>query len=67
MAMNCAVSWPDVLLDQLDFVWARQARPRLDALSDEEYIGEPVPDSWNLRPAEEIALLRDVCLPQACT
>lgn len=49
MATNRAVAWPDVLLDQLDFIWARQARPRLEGLSDVEYFWEPVPDSWSLR------------------
>lgn len=49
MATNRAVVWPDVLLDQLDFFWARQARPRLEGLSDEEYFWQPVPDSWSLR------------------
>jgi hypothetical protein len=50
MAMNCVVAWPDVLLDQLDFFWTRQARPRLQGLTDEEYLWEPVPDCWTLRP-----------------
>lgn len=50
MAWNRGVDWPDVLMDQLDFVWARQARPRLEGLSDEEYFWEPVRDTWSLRP-----------------
>lgn len=43
------VAWPDLILNQLDFIWARQARPRLEGLDDEEYLWEPVPDCWSLR------------------
>lgn len=50
MSTNCVGYWPDVLLDQLDFVWVRQARPRLEGLSDEEYFWEPVQDCWSLHP-----------------
>ncbi|GAA2760571.1 DinB family protein [Actinopolymorpha rutila] len=50
MATNRGVAWPNTLLDQLDFFWARQARPRLEGLSDEEYFWEPVHDCWSLRP-----------------
>ena len=37
------------LLDQLDFHWRHHARPRLEGLSDEEYLWEPAPGTWNLR------------------
>lgn len=50
MATNRAVAWPEVLLDQLDFFWTRQARPRLEGLTDVEYFWEPVDDCWSLRP-----------------
>ena len=40
----------DTLLGQLDWHWQHQLRPRLDGLSDEEYLWEPVPGCWNVRP-----------------
>jgi len=43
----------EALLDQLDFHWRHQARPRLDGLTDEEYLWEPVPGTWSARPREE--------------
>ncbi|QGN33356.1 DinB family protein [Microlunatus sp. Gsoil 973] len=36
------------LSKQLSWHWDFQLRPRLDGLSDEEYLWEPVPGSWNL-------------------
>jgi len=39
-----------MLADQIDWHWTVQARPRLDGLSDDEYLGEPVPGAWNVRP-----------------
>lgn len=43
------------VLDQLEFHWHGQLRPRLDGLTDEEYRWEPVPGSWNVRPRDEPA------------
>jgi hypothetical protein len=45
-----AVDWTHELSDQLDWHWEHQLRPRLDGLTDEEYLWEPVPGSWSLRP-----------------
>jgi hypothetical protein len=36
------------LVDQLDWHWTRQLRPRLEGLSDDEYFWEPVPGCWNV-------------------
>jgi hypothetical protein len=44
------LDWNAQLLDQLDWHWQRQLRPRLDGLTDDEYFWEPVPGSWNVRP-----------------
>ncbi len=44
------IDWNGQLLDQLDWHWRQQLRPRLDGLSDEEYFWEPVPGCWNVRP-----------------
>lgn len=43
--------WTAVLLDQLEVHWSGQLRPRLDGLTDAEYLWEPVPGAWNVRPA----------------
>ena len=50
------VSIPDVtreLIEQLEFHWTLHLRPKLDGLTDEEYLWEPVADCWNLRPRAE--------------
>lgn len=48
--MSPSADWNALLLDQLTWHWEHQARPRLDGLTDEEYVWEPVPDCWSLRP-----------------
>ena len=37
------------LLGSLDYVWSR-FRDRLDGLTEDEYLWEPVPDCWSVRP-----------------
>lgn len=39
-----------LLIDQLEWHWENQLRPRLEGLTDEEYLWEPVPGCWNVRP-----------------
>ncbi len=41
---------PDTLLEQLTSHWDQQLRPRLEGLTDEEYLWEPVPGAWSVRP-----------------
>lgn len=41
------------LVDQLEWHWENQLRTRLDGLTDEEYLWEPVPGCWTLRPKGE--------------
>lgn len=41
--------WRDQLLDQLDFYWDHQFRPRLEGLTDQECFWEPVADCWTVR------------------
>lgn len=43
------IRWLDELLQQIDEHWTQHLRPRLDGLTDEEYLWEPVA-SWNIRP-----------------
>ena len=44
-----SVDWREALLDQIRWYWDAHARPRLDGLTDDEYLWEPVPGCWNLR------------------
>jgi hypothetical protein len=41
--------WNAELLTQIEWHWTHQLRPRLDGLTDAEYLWEPVP-SWSVRP-----------------
>jgi hypothetical protein len=47
------LDWTKELADQLDWHWKAALRPRLDGLTDEEYLDEPVPGCWNVRPRGE--------------
>ena len=40
------------LLSQLEFRWQVMIRPRLEGLTDDEYVWEPAPGCWSVRPAE---------------
>jgi DinB superfamily len=44
------VDWSKELIDQLGWHWTNHLRPRLEGLTDEEYLWEPVPDCWSVRP-----------------
>jgi hypothetical protein len=44
------IDWNLQLRDQLDWHWQHHLRPRLDDLTDDEYVWEPVADCWNVRP-----------------
>jgi hypothetical protein len=45
------VAWRDLALEQLDFYWGAW-RPRLDGLTDAEYLWEPVSHAWSVRAAD---------------
>lgn len=45
--------WTDRLLQQLTWHWEHQLRPGLATLTDDEYLWEPVPGCWSLRPRGE--------------
>ncbi|MEV4149106.1 DinB family protein [Amycolatopsis sp. NPDC049691] len=45
-----AVNWTKELTDQLDFHWNVHTRPKLEGLTDDEYLWQPVPDCWTVRP-----------------
>lgn len=44
-----AFSWNQALLDQMDFAWQAQFRPRMEGLTDAEYLWEPVEGGWSVR------------------
>lgn len=48
--MTDTIDWSTELADQLAWHWQAQLRPRLDGLTDDEYLWEPVRGCWNLRP-----------------
>ena len=47
------IDWNATLLDQLRGHWTEILRPRLEGLTDGEYLWEPAPGAWNLRPRAE--------------
>src|SRR6202044_966699 len=44
------VDWTQVLLEQFDVEWNLAHGPTLETLTDEEYLWEPVPGCWSVRP-----------------
>lgn len=42
-------TWTHLLAEQLSWHWEGQARPRLQGLTDEEYLWEPVEGCWSVR------------------
>ena len=44
------LDWTNELIDQLEFHWGRHLRPRLESLTDEQYLWEPVDGCWSVRP-----------------
>jgi hypothetical protein len=44
-----SVDWGRLLVGQLEFYWQAHLRPRVEGLTDAEYLWEPVPGSWSLR------------------
>ncbi|OIV36582.1 hypothetical protein BIV57_15625 [Mangrovactinospora gilvigrisea] len=45
-----AVDWNHELIEQFDFIWNLAHAPALEELTDEEYLWEPVPGCWSIRP-----------------
>ena len=65
--------WTAELLSQLTWHWGAQLRPRLEGLTDEEYLWKPVADAWSIAPPGESSapmtvgaggLLIDFALPE---
>jgi hypothetical protein len=50
MTTSTTIDWTKQLVDQLEFQWGNMLRPRLDTLTDEQYLWEPVSGCWSIRP-----------------
>lgn len=50
MSEATGVDWHGLAIEQLTWHWEHHARPRLDGLTDEEYLWEPVAGAWSVRP-----------------
>ncbi len=48
MGMGMGIDWNAELVEQLEWHWQHQLRPRLDGLTDDEYFWKPVPGSWTI-------------------
>lgn len=44
-----AVNWPGEVMAQIQFYWEYSLWPRLEGLSDQEFLWEPVPGAWTVR------------------
>jgi hypothetical protein len=54
------MNWTSALIDdQLGFYWDYSLWPRLEGLTDEEYLWEPVDNCWSVRPDEHGAMQID--------
>lgn len=45
-----AIDWTAQLREQLSWHWEGHVRPKLEGLTDDEYLWEPVPGAWNVHP-----------------
>jgi hypothetical protein len=50
MNSTTAINWNAQIVEQLEWHWQGQLRPRFDGLTDEEYFWEPARGAWNVRP-----------------
>ncbi|HWI02509.1 MAG TPA: hypothetical protein VNT52_01540, partial [Acidimicrobiales bacterium] len=51
------------LVFQIEYWWAAGFRPRLNGLTDEEYLWEPVAGCWTLHPTDDGQVLYDHAWP----
>jgi DinB superfamily len=50
MSVTPPRGWNETLRDQLDVHYRQLFRARVEGLTDEEYLWEPAPGSWSIRP-----------------
>ncbi len=53
-----SIEWPLLAIDQLDWHWTYQLRPRLEGLTDHEYHWQPVDGCWRICPEETSTSVR---------
>lgn len=58
------MTWAEELADQLDSYWREHLWPRVAGLTDEEYLWQPVPGMWTLRPDAEGVVRADFRFPE---
>jgi hypothetical protein len=58
------LEWNKLIVEQLEFYWDAHLRPRLDGLTDDEYLWEPVRDCWNLRRDSDSNWVMDWATPE---
>ena len=47
-------TWREQVLEQLVFWWDVSFWPRMQGLTDEEYLWCPAPECWTVRPVAEV-------------
>ena len=57
------LDWGKLVIGQLEFYWDVHLRPRLDGLTDEEYLWEPVPGCRSVRPGPDGRFVVDEVRP----
>ncbi|WP_273487699.1 ankyrin repeat domain-containing protein [Ancrocorticia populi] len=57
-------TWRDLILDQLDFYWNVHLWPRLEGLTDVEYLWEPAPGAWSLREDSNGTVVIESAVPE---
>ncbi|MFT0846867.1 ankyrin repeat domain-containing protein [Actinomycetaceae bacterium L2_0104] len=57
-------TWRDLLLGQLDFYWQVHLWPRLQGLTDDEYLWEPVAGAWSLRRGDDDVVRIEAVVPE---
>ena len=57
------MNWNALLREQLTWHWNAQLRPRLDGLTDNEYLWEPAPGCWNVHPRTDGVTI-DFAMPE---
>jgi len=58
------VDWHGELIGQMEFYWDTSLRPRLEGLTDTEYLWEPAPECWSVRPQPDGTATIDWAYPE---
>ncbi|KZB82135.1 DinB family protein [Amycolatopsis regifaucium] len=58
------IDWSKELSEQLDWHWTQHLRPRLNTLTDDEYLWEPVEGCWTIRASKTGEIQIDWAYPE---